>query len=68
MGGSRFNRRQARRGPVFDHRNQLTGSSGSVTGSADLTTTGNVSGFAIFRYHPSQQEAVAPLETRNASS
>jgi hypothetical protein len=40
----------------------------SVTGSALLTTTGNVSGFAIFRYDPSQQEAVVPLETRNASS
>lgn len=40
----------------------------SVTGSALLTTTGNVSGFAIFRYDPSQQEAVVPLETRNAST
>jgi len=40
----------------------------SVSGSALLTTTGNVSGFAIFRYNPSQQEAVVPLETRNASS
>jgi len=40
----------------------------AVTGSAQLTTTGNVSGFAIFRYNPSQQEAVVPLETRNASS
>jgi putative Ig domain-containing protein len=43
-------------------------SSNSVSGSAQLTTTGNVSGFAIFRYNPSQQEAVVPLETRNASS
>ena len=40
----------------------------AVTGSAQLTTTGNVSGFAIFRYDPSQQEAVVPLETRNATS
>jgi hypothetical protein len=40
----------------------------SVSGSALLTATGNVSGFAIFRYNPSQQEAVVPLETRNASS
>jgi len=40
----------------------------SVSGSALLTTTGNVSGFAIFRYNPSQQEAVVPLETRTASS
>ena len=40
----------------------------SVTGSALLATTGNVSGFAIFRYDPSQQEAVVPLESRNSSS
>jgi hypothetical protein len=40
----------------------------SVSGSALLTTTGNVSGFAIFRYNPSQQEAVVPLETRTTSS
>jgi hypothetical protein len=38
------------------------------TGSARLTTDGNVSGFAIFRYEPTGQEAVAPLESRNASS
>ena len=38
------------------------------TGSAQLTTDGNVSGFAIFRYEPSGQEAVVPLESRNASS
>lgn len=40
----------------------------AVTGSAQLTTTGNVSGFAIFRYDPSQQEAIVPLETGSASS
>jgi hypothetical protein len=44
------------------------GSSPSVSGSAQLTTTGNVSGFAIFRYNLSGQEAVVPLETRNATS
>jgi len=38
------------------------------TGSAQLTTNGNVSGFAIFRHEPSGQEAVVPLESRNASS
>ena len=38
------------------------------TGSAQLTTNGNVSGFAIFRYEPTGQEAVVPLESRNASS
>jgi hypothetical protein len=40
----------------------------AISGSAQLTTTGNVSGFAIFRYNPSQQEAAAPLETRKASA
>jgi len=38
------------------------------TGSAQLTTNGNVSGFAIFRYEPSGQEAVVTLESRSASS
>ncbi len=37
------------------------------TGSAQLTTTGNISGFVIFRYQPNGQEAVVPLENRNAS-
>jgi hypothetical protein len=39
----------------------------TLVGSAQLTTTGNVGGFAIFRYNPTGQEAVVPLETRNAS-
>jgi hypothetical protein len=39
-----------------------------LTGSAQLTTTGNVSGYAIFRYNPNGQEAVVPLESRNAGS
>ncbi len=38
------------------------------TGSAQLTTDGNVSGFVIFRYQPTGQEAVVPLESRNASA
>jgi hypothetical protein len=37
-----------------------------VTGSAQLSTTGNVSGFAIFQY--SGQEAVVPLEAGSANS
>lgn len=37
-----------------------------LTGSAQLTTTGNISGFVIFRYNPTGQEAVVPLESRNA--
>ncbi len=39
----------------------------TLVGSAQLTTTGNVGGFAIFRYNATGQEAVVPLETRNAS-
>jgi hypothetical protein len=38
------------------------------TGSAQLTTTGNISGFGIFRFDPNGQEALLPLENRNASS
>ena len=37
-----------------------------LTGSAQLTTTGNVGGFVIFRHN--NQEAVVPLENRNASA
>jgi hypothetical protein len=37
-----------------------------ITGSAQLTTSGNVSGFVIFRHNG--QEAVVPLESRNASA
>jgi hypothetical protein len=43
----------------------------TITGSADLQTDGNVSGYAVFRRLPSdgvQQEAVVPLETRNGTS
>ena len=41
-----------------------------VEGSAQLTTNGsaNVNGFAIFRNNPAAQEAVVPLETRNAAA
>lgn len=37
----------------------------TLVGSAQLTTDGNVGGFAIFHYQPTDQEAVVPLETRN---
>lgn len=37
-------------------------------GSAQLLTTDTISGFAIFKYAPTGQEAVVPLETRNAPS
>ena len=35
-------------------------------GSAQLSTSGNISGFVIFRYNPNGQEAVVPFESRNA--
>jgi hypothetical protein len=41
------------------------GATNLLTGSAQLTTTGNISGFVIFRHN--NQEAVVPLESRNAS-
>ena len=37
-------------------------------GSAQLTTDGHVGGFVIFRYNPNGQEAVVPLESRNANA
>jgi Beta-propeller repeat/Putative binding domain, N-terminal len=36
-------------------------------GSAQLTSTGSVSGFVIFRFDPTGQEAVVPFESRNAN-
>ena len=39
-----------------------------TTGSAQLTTNGNIGGFVIFRYNPNGQEAVVPMETRNANA
>ena len=38
-----------------------------LEGSAQLATSGNISGFAIFRYNPTGQEAVVPIESRNAT-
>ena len=43
-----------------------SGASQLLTGSAQLSTTGNVSGFVIFRHN--NQEAVVPLESRNANA
>jgi hypothetical protein len=42
-----------------------SGATDLLTGSAQLSTTGNVSGFVIFRHN--NQEAVVPLESRNAN-
>jgi hypothetical protein len=49
---------------------QTTGpvSSFLLTGSAQLVASGNVGGYAIFRYNPNGQEAVVPLESRNAGA
>jgi hypothetical protein len=41
-----------------------SGGASLATGSAQLTTAGHVSGFVIFRHN--NQEAVVPLESRNA--
>jgi hypothetical protein len=41
-----------------------SGAASLLTGSAQLATTGNISGFVIFRHN--NQEAVVPLESRNA--
>ena len=38
-----------------------------TVGSAQLSTTGKVGGFVIFRYNPNGQEAVVPLESRTAN-
>jgi hypothetical protein len=51
----------------------LTQGSSTTTvteGSAQLTTNGSadVNGFVIFRYNPTAQEAVVPLETRNPAA
>lgn len=45
---------------------QSGGAADLLTGSAQLTTTGHVSGFVIFRHN--NQEAVVPLESRNANA
>ena len=47
---------------------ETQGGSASVTCSAHLTTTGTVSGFAIFRIQSIGQEAVVPLETRTPNA
>ena len=39
-----------------------------AVGSAQLLTSGNIDGFGIFKFTPSGQEAVVPLEARHASS
>ena len=45
---------------------QSNGAPSLLTGSAQLSTSGNVSGFVIFRHNG--QEAVVPMENRNAAA
>lgn len=40
----------------------------AAVGSAQLTTNGSASGFALLRYDPSGQEATVPLQSGNASA
>jgi hypothetical protein len=49
---------------------QSSGADGSPvqTGSARLTSDGSVTGFIRFTYGPRDQDAIVPLETRNAAS
>ena len=49
---------------------QSSGVDGSpvLTGSARLTSDGSVTGFIRFTYGPRDQDAIVPLETRNAAS
>ena len=47
---------------------QTQGGNASVSCSAQLTTTGQVSGFAIFQILSTGQEAVVPLETRTPNA
>jgi hypothetical protein len=60
--------------PVLPPNSTLTiestsGDNSSVQiGSAHVTSDGRVTGFIRFRYGPREQEAIVPLETRNAGS
>ena len=47
---------------------QAEGAPAPVIGSAQVTTTGNISGFEIFRWDTFGQEASMPLETRTPNS
>src|SRR5215472_12500565 len=47
---------------------QQSGNPNAQVGSAQLLTNSSISGFATFKYIPTGQEAVVPLETRNAPS
>ena len=47
---------------------QTEGIGSAISCGARLASTGQVSGFAIFRYIPNGQEAVVPLETRSPNA
>jgi hypothetical protein len=55
-------------GLLMLHSRQDDAASAAQTGTAQLLAAGGLDGFAIFHYTPTGQQAVVPLETRNASS
>lgn len=59
--------------PIAPNAMHVIETTGSTTipvavGSAQLTSNGPLSGFAVFRFNFNTQEAVVPLETRQAAS
>jgi hypothetical protein len=55
-------------GQMLEIVTQAQDGSANISGSAQLTTAGNVSGFEIFRWDTYNQEASVPLETRKPAS
>lgn len=55
-------------GQVLEVATQANDAASNISGSAQLTSTGSVSGFEIFRWNTYAQEASVPLETRNPGS
>lgn len=47
---------------------QRDSATGELPGSALFSSDGSTGGFVVFEYHPTGQQAVVPLETRNAPS
>ncbi|HLN03389.1 MAG TPA: hypothetical protein VK335_29125 [Bryobacteraceae bacterium] len=55
-------------GQMLQVATQAQDAAANISGSAQLTTTGNISGFEIFRWDTYGQEASVPLETRTPGS
>jgi len=55
-------------GQMLEVATQANDAMPNISGSAQLTSTGNVSGFEIFRWNTYAQEASVPLETRTPGS